>query len=61
MDTSKKFFIDGSGETLEQVDHGRCGCPNPTGVQGQVGLSFEQPGLVEGVPAHGWGVGLDDL
>ena len=26
-------------------------------VQGQVGWGFEQPGLVEGVPAHGGGVG----
>jgi len=28
----------------------------PGSVQGQVGWGFEQPGLVEGVPAHGkWG------
>ena len=26
-------------------------------VQGQVGWGFEQPGLVEGVPAQGWAVG----
>jgi len=26
-------------------------------IPGQVGWSFEQPGLVEGVPAHGRGVG----
>jgi len=26
-------------------------------VQGQVRWGFEQPGLVEGVPAHGRGVG----
>ena len=26
-------------------------------VQGQVGWGFEQPGLVEGVPAHGSGIG----
>jgi len=25
--------------------------------EGQVGWGFEQPGLVEGVPAHGGGVG----
>jgi len=30
-------------------------------VQGQVGRGFEQPGLVEGVPAHGRGLELDDL
>jgi len=29
----------------------------PGSVQGQVGWSFEQPGLAEGVPAHGRGVG----
>jgi len=31
--------------------------PLPGSVQGQVGWGFEQPGLVEGVPAHGMGVG----
>ena len=30
-------------------------------VQGQAGWGFEQPGLVEGVPAHGKGSELDDL
>jgi len=34
-----------------------CGCPLPGSVQGQVGWSSEQPGLVEDVPAHGRGVG----
>jgi len=29
----------------------------PGSVQGQVGWNSEQPGLVEGVPAHGRGVG----
>jgi len=32
-----------------------CGCPLPGSVQGQAGWVFEQPGLVEGVPAHGRG------
>ena len=31
--------------------------PLPGSVQGQAGWVFEQPGLVEGVPAHGRGVG----
>jgi len=31
-------------------------CPLPGNVQGQVGRGFEQPVLVEGVPAHGRGV-----
>jgi len=30
--------------------------PLPGSVQGQVGWSFGQPGLVEGVLAHGRGV-----
>jgi len=32
-------------------------CPIPGNIQGQVGRGFEQPGLVEGVSAHGRGVG----
>ena len=44
------------GETLAQVAQRSCGCPLPGSVQGQVGWSSEQPGLVEGVPARvgGW-------
>ena len=34
-----------------------CGCPLPGRVQGQVGQGLDQPGLVEGVPARGRGVG----
>ena len=45
------------GETPEQVAQRSCGCPIPGSVQGQVGWGFEEPGLVEGVPAHGRGVG----
>ena len=37
------------------------GCPVPGNVQGQVGWSSEQPGLVETVPTHGRGLELDDL
>ena len=44
-------------EELEQVAQRGCGCPIPGSVQGQAGWGFEQPGLVEGVPAHGWVVG----
>ena len=33
------------------------GCPLPGSVQGQVGWSSEQPGLVEDVPAHVRGAG----
>jgi len=34
--------------------------PSLEGVQGQVEWGFEQPGLLEGVPAHGRGVELGD-
>jgi len=33
-----------------------CRCSLPGKVQDQVGQGFEQPGVVEGVPAHGRGV-----
>jgi len=42
---------------LAQVAQRSCGCPLPGSVQGQVGQGFEQPGVVEGVSAHGRGVG----
>ena len=45
------------GETLAQAALRSCVCPLPGRAQGQVGWSSEQPGLVEGVPAHGRGVG----
>jgi len=32
------------------------GAPSLESVQGQAGWGFEQPGLVEGVPAHGRGL-----
>jgi len=55
-DTRKIPYYEGS-EALEQVAQSSCGCPFPGSVQGQVGWDFEQPGLVEGVHAHGRGVG----
>jgi len=36
-------------------------CPKPGNIQGQVGRGSEQPDLVEDVPAHCRGIGLDDL
>ena len=36
-------------------------CPTPGNIQGQVGRSSEQPGLVEDVPAHCREVGVDDF
>jgi len=41
----------------EQVAQRSCGCPLRGSVQGQVGWSSEQLGLVKDVPAHGRGVG----
>ena len=35
--------------------------PSLAVFQGQAGWGFEQPGLVEGVPAHGRDLELDDL
>jgi len=43
-----------------QVAQRSCGCPLPGNVQDQVGRGLEHPGLVEGGPAHGRGIGLDD-
>ena len=44
-------------ETLEEVAQRSCRCPLPGSGQGQVGWSFEQPDLVEGVHALGSGDG----
>ena len=41
----------------KQVVQRSCGCTLPGSVQGQIGWSSEQPGLVEDVAAHGRGVG----
>jgi len=49
------------GEALAQVAQRSCGCSLSGSVEGQFGRGFEQPGLVEGVPAHGWGLDLDGL
>jgi len=46
-----------NGEALEQVAPRSCGCPLPASVQSQARWGFEQPGLVEDVPARGNGVG----
>ena len=53
LDVRKKNLYCEGGEALEQVSQRSCGCPLP----GQVGWGFGQPGLVEGVPAYGRGVG----
>ena len=57
----KKFF------TVKVVSHWKrvvqrgSGGPIPGNIPGQVGRGSEQPGLVENIPAHCRGVGLDDL
>jgi len=53
----RNLYTEG-GEALAQSS---CGCPLPGSVQGQAGQGSEQPGLVEGVPAHDRGVGVGDL
>lgn len=40
-----------------QVAQEGAGCPMPGNLQGQVGKSPEQPGLVGGVSGHGWEAG----
>jgi len=46
------------GEALKQDAQRSCVCPIARSVQGQVGWSLGQPGLVEGVPAHVRGAGI---
>jgi len=53
----RQIFYNEGGETLAQVAQRSCGCPLLGSVQGRVGWGFEQPGLVEDVPAHGRGIG----
>ena len=45
------------GEALAQAAQSSWGCPIPGSAQGQAGRGFGQPGLVEGVPARGRGLG----
>ena len=59
--TKKNFFTMRVARHRQQVANRSCGCPIIGSVQDQVGQAFEQPDLVEAVPTHGKGVGLDDL
>jgi len=61
MRYKEEIFYDEGNETLEHVAQRGGGCPFPGNIQGQVGRGSEQPGLVEDVPAHCKGVGLDGL
>lgn len=46
-----------SGQALSQVAQRSRGCPIPGSVEDQTGWGFEIPGLVEGIPSYGRGVG----
>jgi len=50
-----------SGETLEQIAQRCSGGHTPGNIQGQVEWGSEQPGLVEDIPAHCRGLGLNVL
>ena len=54
------LWAPGSGDALEQVAQGGCGCPIPAGIQGQAGCGSGQPGLLVGDPAHSRGLELHD-
>jgi len=46
---------------VEQIAQRGGGCPIPGNILGQVELGSEQPDLVEDVPSHCKGVGLDSF
>lgn len=54
------FYFKG-GETLGKVSQGGGRCPIAENIQNQAGWGYEMPDPVEGVPAFGRGVGLEDL
>ena len=49
-------FSHESGDTLEQVAQGGCGCPITEGIQGQCGCGSGKPDLVVSNPAHSRGI-----
>jgi len=61
LDIRKIFLYTEGGETLEWVAQRGSGGPIPGNIQTQVGQGSEQPDLIEDVPVHCRGGGLDDL
>ena len=61
MRSKEEILHHEGGEALAEAAQRSCGYPLPGRAQGQVGRGWEQPGLVEGVPAHGRGVEQDHL
>jgi len=59
--SKEEIFYHEGGETLEQILQRDSGGSIPGNIPGQAGWGSEKPGLVEDVPAHCRGVGLDDL
>jgi len=47
-----RYHREGGG-ALKKVAQRSCRCPLSRSVEGQAGWGFEQPGVVESVPAHG--------
>lgn len=56
LNIRKKFFTVRMVRHWYRVPQRSCGCPILGSVQRQVGWGSEQPGLLEGIPAHGRGV-----
>lgn len=57
LNAKEKFFTERVVRHWKQVAQSNCGCPIPGGVHGQVGWVFQEPGIVECVPAHSRGIG----
>ena len=56
FDIRQKLFTMRAVRDWKRLPREVVGAPSLESVQGQAGWGFEQPGLVEGVPAHGRGL-----